>query len=274
MRYHPLEGHNSLVKLAQETFVSKKPLSGEKLLDFISSLQYLERVYRKQVKTISGWFLCLLGLVFIWIWNWQLLLATFAGIGSMVLVYWLQNKSLLVYWRRWQPFITDSHRQLIVAVSSGSTGALGIYLATSMWIESENRWLATGIILQTFATLITLALLIWYIWSDKTLHQDEIRYNQLLADLTHQEILRRIIAIHQLTRLVKKGNLPQDYNIQLVEYYCLMLSQFQEVAVKEALLDSLESLNIEKFINKQHQPLQIPIQFQPSPNPIYRNQCK
>lgn len=252
--------------------MSKTQLSGWKLLDFISSLQYLERIYRKQVKTISSWLFCLLGLVFVWSWNWQLLLATIVGIGCMVLVYWLQSKSWLVYWRKWQRFFTHSNRQLIVSVSSGSIAALGIYLTACIWSESENPWLATGIILQTFTSLITLALLGWHVFGGNRLRQAETEYNRLLVDLNHQDALRQIIAIRQLTRLVQNSNLSQDYRIQLLEYYCFMLTKVQELAVKEALLDSLASLGIETISNKEHQLLQIPIQFQPSPKPMYRPQ--
>ncbi|MDJ0688494.1 MAG: ATP synthase subunit I [Xenococcaceae cyanobacterium MO_188.B32] len=252
--------------------MSKTPLSWEQLLDFISSLQYLKRTYSQQLREISSWLLCLLGLVFVWIWNWKLLLATVTGIGFMVLVYWLQSKNWLDLWSRWQHFLSNSNRQLIVAVSSGSITALGIYIAACIWTESENQWLAMGIILQTFASLITLALLVWHLWSNNRLRQNETELNRLLADLTHKDSLRKIIAIRQLTRLFKNGNLPQDYNVQLVEYYCLMLSQFQEIAVKEALLDSLESLGVEKFINKKNQPLQIPIQFKSFSESIYRSQ--
>ena len=252
--------------------MSKTTLSWEQFLDLISSLHYLQRTYSQQLRVISIWLLYLLGLVFVWIWNWQLLLATATGIGCMILVYWLQNKNWLNYWYRWQRFLSQSNRQLIVAVSSGSITALGIYVAACIWTESENQWLATGVIVQAFASLITLALLVWYFWSDKHFRHDEREFNRLLTDLTHQDSLRKIIAIRQLTRLLKNGNLSQDYNIQLVEYYCLMLSQFQEIAVKEALLDSLESLDGEKIINKKHQPLQIPVQFKPSPKPVYRNQ--
>ena len=250
--------------------MSKTQLSWEQILDFISSLQYLQRTYSQQLKKINSWLLYLLGLVFVWIWNWQLLLATVGGIGFTLLVYWLQNKNWLDLWSRWQRFLSNSNRQLIVAVSSGSVISLGIYLATCVWTELENQWLATGIILQTFTSLITLALLVWYLGSNNRLCQAETEFNRLLEDLTHQDSLRKIIAIRQLTRLLKNGNLPQDYHKQLVEYYCLMLSQFQEIVVKEALFDSLESIGGEKFINNKHQPLQIPIQFKPSPKPIYR----
>ena len=253
--------------------MSKTPLSWEQILDFISSLQYLQRTYSQQLKKINSWLFYLLGLVFVWIWNWQLLLATVTGIGFTFLVYWLQNKNWLDFWSKWQRFLSNSNRQLIVAVSSGSIIALGIYLAAFIWTESENQWLATGIILQTFTSLITLALLIWHLGSNSSnnrLCQAETEFNRLLADLTHQDSLRKIIAIRQLTRLLKNGKLPQEYHLQLVEYYCLMLSQFQEIAVKEALLDSLESLGGEKIISKKHQPLQMPIQFKPSPKPMYR----
>ena len=252
--------------------MSKTSLSWEQILDFISSLQYLGRIYSQQLSKVSSWLLCLLGLIFIWIWNWKLLLATLAGIGFMILVYYLQNHNWLTYWQRWQRFFSHSNRQLIIAVSSGSVTALGIYIAACIWTESENPWLATGIVVQTLASLITLTLLAWHFLGSNRLRQDETEYNRLLTDLTHQDNLRKIIAIRQLTRLVKNSNLPQEYNTQLVEYYCLMLAQVRERALKEALLDSLESLGIEKLLDKQNRPLQMPINFQPFPQPMYRQQ--
>ena len=241
------------------------------LLDFVSSLQYLERIYRKQVKTIISWSVCLLGLVFIWNWNWQLLLATLVGSGLMILVYWLQSKSWLAYWYGWKSFFTHANRRLIVAVSSGSFAALSIYVAACILSESENQWLATGIIIQILISIVTLVLLGWYFLGGNPLIQAEREYNRLLSDLTHQDTLRQTIAIRQLTRLVQNSNLTPDYHSQLVEYYCLMLAQVRESIVKEVLLDSLENLGIENIINRQHQPLQIPIQFQASPKPMYRS---
>ena len=247
--------------------MSKIPLYWEKLLDLISSLQYLERVYNQQVKTIIQWLVGLLGLIFIGSWNWQLLLATVAGSGIMLLVYWLQNSNLS-QWRNWLAY---GDRQLIIAVSSGSVTALGIYLVACIWSESENQWLATGIILQTFVSLLTLGVLVWYIWHNHRLVRQEDRYNNLLTNLSDRDSLKKIIAIRQLTRLVKNGNLPQDDRTQVVEYYCHMLSQFQEVAVQEVLLDSLNSLGVEKIITRKQQPIQIPLEFKSSHQPIYHS---
>ena len=151
--------------------MSKIPLHWEKLLDLISSLQYLERVYSQQVKTIIQWLVGLLGLIFIGSWNWQLLLATVAGSGIMLLVYWLQNSNL----SQWHNWLAYGDRQLIIAVSSGSITALGIYLVACIWSESENQWLATGIILQTFVSLLTLGVLVWYIWHNHRLVRQEDR---------------------------------------------------------------------------------------------------
>lgn len=251
--------------------MSKTPLYWEKTLNIISSLQYLERVYNQQVKTITNWSIGLLGLIFIGSWNWQLLLATVAGSGLMVLVYWLQNNNWSIYWSKWQHWLAQIDRQLIISVGSGSITALSIYLAACIWSESENQWLATGIILQTFASLLTLGVIVWYFWYNHRLLHQENQYNRLLNNLSDRDSLKKIIAIHQLTRLIKKGNLPQDYQSQVVSYYCLMLSQFQEVAVQEVLLDSLNSLGVEEIIKRKQQPVQIPTEFKSSPKPIYHS---
>jgi hypothetical protein len=211
-------------------------------MSFLNSTK-IQVSFSQQLSKQSGWLFYLLGITLLWWWNWKLLLATVGGMSLMFLVYSLQNNYLQQSWRKWQRFLTGSSGKLAIAVGSGGIGALSTYLAASIWADAENHWLATGLILQGLGTLITLALLVWQINSHRDRNK-EAKLEWLLSDLTARDVLKRLIAIRQLTRLAIGHRLTQsDYN-HLVEYFRLMFSQSQDAIVKDALLDSLESLGI------------------------------
>jgi hypothetical protein len=222
---------------------------------------FLFLVKNKNVHKMSRWAFCSFVLVLMWWWNWKLLLATSAGISLMLLSYSLQNRNWQHYWQKWQGFLIGSNRQLVIAVGSGGVGVFSTYLAASIWADAENPWLATGAILQGFGSLTTLVLLVWSLWK-KQESSTEVKLDQLLADLTNVDPLKRLIAIRQLTHLVKNGRLSQEYYWQLIEYYRLMLSEAQVPAVRNALLESLDTLGIQKLSPSKRQPVKIPIQLE------------
>ena len=203
--------------------------------------------------------LLVVGIGVFWCWNWKLLLATVVGIGLMLLVYVVQIHHWHKYWRRCQRLLTGYNRKLTLAVGSGGMSAFITYMVASIWADSENRWLATGSILQVLGTLTTLLLLGWHLWGNQNQKQ-ETRFNELSKDLTASDSLKRLIAIRQLTRLVSTNKVPREYHIRLVEYYYLMLSQPQEKVVKEALLDGLESLDASFTREPRNKPIQIPLE--------------
>ncbi len=114
-----------------------------------------------------GWLSCLAVIALLWCYNWKLFLATSVGIGLMSLRYLWQNSYWQRYCQRWQGFLVGSNRQLILAVGSGAAGSFCTYLAASVWADAENQWLATGSILQGFASISTLSVLLWSLWQKK-----------------------------------------------------------------------------------------------------------
>ncbi len=217
-------------------------------------------VKHKRLRKVNGWAFCLLVFALLWLLNWKLFLATSVGIGLMSGCYLLQNPHWQRYCQKWQRFLVGSNRQLILSVSGGATGAFCTYLAASIWADADNQWLATGSIVQGFASLMTLALLVWSLWGKKA-HNLETKLEKLLADLSHSSNLRRLVAIRQLTRLVKTNRLDSEYYWQAIEYYLLMLSEPQTPVVKNALLESLNILGREKVL-KHRYPVKIPLKLQ------------
>ena len=151
----------------------------------------------------------------------------------MTLVYSLGNRDLSNYWHFWRKFLSGSNRKLLIAVASGGFASFSTYLAASIWTHLENRWLATGTILQGLGTLIIMSLLSWHIFGQNE-RSNEAKLESYLADLTHTDPLKRLIALRYLSQ---KSHHP------LTEHYRLMLSQETQPIVREALLDILAQVS-------------------------------
>lgn len=215
---------------------------------------------RRDWKKIKRWAVLSLGIIALWWWHWKLLLATVVGIGLMSVTYLFQSRSWHKKLNQWQRFLTGLNRRLTVAVVSGGLGGFSTYLAASIWADAENRWLATGLILQGLASVATLGLLIGYLRQGQR-HSQAARVDKLLESLTCSDPLKCLIAIRQLTRLLKNNNLPEEYYEQASEYFQLMLSSPQLPAVQQALLDSLSELDIQQYSQSSPNPIQIPLQL-------------
>ncbi|WP_245602702.1 ATP synthase subunit I [Gloeothece verrucosa] len=209
----------------------------------------------KRYRYLSRWLLTGLALALMLAWNWKLVLTTGAGVGLMLQVYVMQGWNWQRYWLDWQQFLKGSDGKLTVAVGSGGFAALCTYVATTIWAESENRWLATGTILQGLATLLTFGLLCWHIVT----YQEQLQESQLdlwVRDLTDSDPLKRLMAVRKLSSLLHQHRLNSTRQEQVIEYFQLMLSREQESTIREALLDSLCQGEI-KPLRNFNQPLQI-----------------
>ena len=218
----------------------------------------------KQLRQINGRAFCLVVFALLWWLNWKLFLATTVGIILMSGCYLLQNSHWQRYYQKWQNFFVGSNRQLVLAVTIGASGAFCTYLAASVWTDAENQWLATGSILQGVVSLTTLALLWWSLRGQQATTM-EAKLDQLLADLSHSDRLKRLVAIRQLTRLLVSNRLSPEHYGQSIEYYRLMLSEPQPPAIRNALLESLDLLEAEKILKlKQSSAIKIPLKLEHS----------
>ncbi len=246
--------------------MSQASSSSQKL--FVLLRQYLKR---QDWRKVSRWGGCLAVIALMWCWSWKLLLATVVGIAMISLSYLAQNRHWQKYWQqhwhKWQHFVTGFNRQVVIAAGTGGLGAFSTYLAVSLWAEAENRWLATGLILQGLTGLVTLSLLVWSLLKDKK-NSLEVRCEKLLLNLTHPQPLKRLVAIRQLTRLVKSGRLSSEYYWQAIECYRLMLAESQLSFIRIALLDSLDTLGIKYPSQSPRPPIKIPIELQQTPKQV------
>ena len=241
--------------------IFKRNRIGKSLVSQVSNWQQIFNIFTSSLKDrksrqIYQRVFCCGVFALLWWMNWKLLLSTTVGIGSMSLCYLAQNYHWQRYCQQWRSFFVGSNRQLAIAVGAGASGAFCTYLAASVWADAENSWLATGSILQGFISLVTLALLLWSLRSRT--NSQETKLDRLLADLSHGDRLKRLVAIRQLTRLLVTNRLPSDHYYQTVEYFQVMLSEPQPPTIKNALLESLELLGRDRTPKT---PIEIPLQL-------------
>ncbi len=215
---------------------------------------------QKKWRILAGWLLLGFGIVLMIAWNWKLVIATGAGVGLMLLIYRLLTENWQGSLFSWQKFLNSSDGKLTLAAGGGGFAALLTYLGAAIWAESENRWLATGIIFQGLGTIVTLGLLFWQVIYNQK-HRDDSLFEQWLQDLTNKEPLKRLIAVRQLDNLVSKKLLNSSCRHQVVEYFNLLLMQEKEPLIREALLNSLSQCSENFKALEVNIPLQIPVDF-------------
>lgn len=212
----------------------------------------------------EGWLFGLAGIAALWIWNGKLLMATSTGVLVMLAVYSLQARKWQRLRSKLSHVFSGSNRHITLAVSTGSFATLSTYIAVSLWMESENHWMATAAILQGLGTMATLSLLVWHVFSRQS-SRDERTFDNLVADLTHADSLKRLIAVRQLTRLLAgdssgvaiASRSDSSQQRAALDYFRLMLSRETEPLVRDALLDGLQALDAPKQLGSGVQPLSI-----------------
>lgn len=215
----------------------------------------------------GGWLFVLLGIIVMLFWNWQLLLATGAGVLVMALVYLMQEWDWKPYWSNLRQFFSGSHRQLTLAVVSGGIASLTTYMAVSVWIDSDSTWIAAGAIIQGFGTLATLLLLVWQIIISQA-SQEEAKRDQLLSELTEADCVKRLLAVRRLTDWASNQYLHPATRRIITDCFRLMLSQEQESLIRDAVLDGLMVLDNSQSLGNA-QPFQTPIALKQSPAKVH-----
>jgi hypothetical protein len=190
--------------------------------------------------------------------HWQLLLATVAGIGVMACLYFGQQWNWEKQLRSWQYFLKGFNRQLLIAVGGGSFAAMGTYLGTVVWTDSDSPGIAIATILQGCGTVLTLTLVLWQLL--RRPQGEEMKFEAKTQALTHPQPLKRLMAIRQLTQWATHKGFNPTYRQQVVEYFRLMLTQEKETMIQDALWESLQTLDKIQLTPQPRpsQPIQLP----------------
>ncbi|TAD79490.1 MAG: hypothetical protein EAZ78_18280 [Oscillatoriales cyanobacterium] len=182
-------------------------------------------------------------------WNSQLLAATGLGIGAMMLVYRAQSWDWQQLLTNLEQFWDSPSRRLVVAVGSGGLATLGTYMSFSIWEQSQSNWMALSAILQNLGTIAIVVFLVRQVWSQSA-SKDEAVIDGILADLTDADPVKRLIAVRQMTDLVKSPGFWKPSSLKksiglshTAECFGLMLNQEPEAIVRNALLEGLQTLD-------------------------------
>jgi hypothetical protein len=203
------------------------------------------------------WLLGLTIAMLLLFWLWKLWLVIGVGVLAMAFVYRLQEWDWQLYWLKLRQFLSDSNRQLTIAVASGGLAGLSTYMAVEIGSDTHSFWIAIGVLLQGLTTILTLVLLIWQLIAGQ-LSQAETQFDAMVADLTDAKPLKRLIAVRRLVRFVTNRNLDLAKRRSLADYFRLMLERESEPVVKDAAIAGLQALEGVKQLSAGNPSLSMP----------------
>ena len=199
----------------------------------------LAQLCRRDLQKWGRWSLVSLGVTLMAGWDGKLVLATGAGLGSLAGVYWLLNNPCPNPWQSCRRFLNQSQGHLTLAAGTGGLASMGTYLAATAWAESEQKWLATGIVLNGLGTLLTLALVAWN-GDRQNSEPDGDRLGRLFWQLAQsQGPLEKLVTLRQLKKYQLHYSLSEPEQEELREYLVLLLNQENDPRLREAILELL-----------------------------------
>lgn len=254
--------------MTREAKVAQASFRWQKINKLIDELWADSPKFLKNFRGASLWLWCLIMAIAMILWNWQLVLATSTGLGVMLLVYLLQKSDWQKYRSQLRQLLAGSNRHVATSVVSGGMAAFSTYMAVSIWLEAQQPWMATGMILQGLGTLVVLSILVWQLIGRQS-HRDTVKIDRLLLDLTDTDPLKRLIAVRLLSRLSADPRFSRDQKI-ILDSFRLMVNQEKESVIRDAILDSLQNLGNTPLLSKGPQPLSMSVNMKRSPVKIQR----
>ena len=223
---------------------------------FITSPRDLRQLGLSLVQGRRGVGLASVGSVMLLLWNAPLVASTGAGMGTMVLMYLLQDEE----WRRKLPEVNEQvktqmaswNRPFVWSALAGGSAAFLSYLALSAWLEMDSHWLATGILVQGLMTMGVLGLGVRQAIGRSAAQSLEasVKTTDLAAwvqMLSHPDATARLLAVREMTAigLGEALGAPLGEKKQVLEYFQLFLGQESEEMVREAVWEGFERLGLE-----------------------------
>jgi hypothetical protein len=204
---------------------------------FMRSLRH--SLKRKQDFPI--WALVAVVLLVMLVWNWQLLTATIAGVTVMSLIYILQDWQWQELFPHIQKLWRSPYRRLSLAVATGASTVFFSSTLLGIWSGVPDHWLASAEILQLSATFAVLFLLAQQALN-QLVQKQQTNLDQLVARMTATDDLERLIAVRQLAQCVQQKRFPLSQERAIADYCQLLLTRESVPAVREAALETIESL--------------------------------
>lgn len=181
------------------------------------------------------------------LWNWKLFLATGTGMSATLGMYLLVQSNWRLRWADVRRWFSGSQRPIVFAAITGGLTTVSTYMATAIWVSSENRWMASGFILEGLATLAILGLLAW-----QTLHRvlgrDQVNLNGMLNQLSQNDPLKQVMALRQLERWLLGELLDKQEQQTIIDCCQVLLARDIDPVVREAALAVLASQSTQESL--------------------------
>ena len=171
-------------------------------------------------------------------WNWELICATLIGISLMIFIQKAQNKNFQNIVLNWYIFFNSPKGKLTLAIMGGCLGILGSYTTLSMLSSIKNRWLASELIFQNIGVCTILAILFSQLFGLSEKKQNT-EFKRLVSQLTEVNPLKRLIAVQNISCLLKKKQLTASQEKEVLEYFAIILNQEEEIIIRQNILKSL-----------------------------------
>lgn len=176
------------------------------------------------------------------LWNWQLFLATGTGMSVTVGAYLLSQTAWRLRWADVQRWLSDTQRPIVFAIACGGISTVATYMAIAIWLSADNRWIASGTILEGLATLAVLGLLAWQ-RIERSSGRDAVNLAAALDDLSGDDALKQRVALRQLEDWLQRGCLDDRERDAIADCCQLLLGREGEAIVREATLELLQTLS-------------------------------
>lgn len=198
------------------------------------------------------------------LWNWQLSLSTSVGVGVMLALYMAPSRQWQTHWSTLKRFLRGTHRRLLLAVGGGSFATLSTFLAIAVWAEADHPWTAASLILQGFVILLTCSFVLWHLGMRSETPIAAPLEQDLIA-LTQANPLQRLITVRRLGRQLPHLEAAQQREVR--DCLHLLLAQEPESLVREAALETLQSLTPVRPDLALETPLDLPAPRRPKSPP-------
>lgn len=231
---------------------------------FITSPRDLKQLGMAIVRGRSGVGLAGVGSVMLLLWNAPLVASTGAGMGTMVLMYLLQDEE----WRRKLPEVNEQvktqmaswNRPFVWSALAGGSAAFLSYLALSAWLETDSPWLATGILVQGLMTVGVLGLGVRQAIGRSAAQSFDpnnrtVELASWVQMLSHTDATARLLAVREMTAIGLGESLGEKK--QVLEYFQLFLGQESEEMVRDAVWEGFERLGLDAVGLAGHRDLQL-----------------
>lgn len=182
------------------------------------------------------------------LWNWKLFFATGTGMSATLGVYLLLQSNWRLRWADLRRWFSGSQRPIVLAAVTGGLATVSTYMATAIWVTSDNHWMASGFILEGLATLAILGLLAW-----QTLHRvlgrDDVDLNGMLSQLSQDDPLKQVMALRQLERWILRELLEEQEQQTILDCCQVLLTRDLDPVVREAALALLASQSTQESLS-------------------------